>query len=77
MLERERTPEGVGFEGFTSTTSFLSSKKKGVFWWFAMEEVNANVELLGETEMWQGFSLYSTIASNGLALYVVISKMKI
>jgi hypothetical protein len=62
MLERERTPEGVGFEGFTSKISFLSSNK-GVLWLFSMEYVNANVGvvLLGETEMWQGFSLYGNI----------------
>lgn len=41
MLERERAPKDVGFEGLTSTTSFLSSKKV-VLWWFVMEKVNAD-----------------------------------
>lgn len=44
MLERERTHEAVGFAGFTSTKSFLSSEKI-VLWWFAMEKVKANVAI--------------------------------
>lgn len=46
MLERERTPEGVGLEGFTSTTSCLSSKKLGAQSWFAMEKVEATMGLI-------------------------------